>query len=103
VIDAVPGGYDPRMRFMRPVLLVLSLPAGVIGYTIGAALMSAVSIPEPAHGILELFVPLFLGGLCMVPFLVPFFDAMAKRDLANRPGGEGADAADPAGKPGRRT
>jgi hypothetical protein len=29
-----------------------------------------------------LFVPLFVAGLCMVPFLIPLFDSMAKRDLA---------------------
>jgi hypothetical protein len=91
------------MRYLRPILLILSLPAGVVGYTIGAALMAAVSIPEPAGGILELFVPLFIGGLCMVPFLVPFFDAMAKRDLANRPRDGGPDATAPSVKPGKRT
>ena len=87
------------MRFVRPVLLVLSLPAGVVGYSIGVALMAAVSIPEPAQGILALFVPLFIGGLCMVPFLVPIFDAMAKRDLANRPSAQDRDGpAPPSGR-----
>ena len=87
------------MRFVRPVLLVLSLPAGVLGYSIGAALMAAVSIGQPIQGVLDLFVPLFVGGLFMVPFLAPFFDAMAKRDLANRPrDGEAAAPAPPAGR-----
>jgi hypothetical protein len=29
-----------------------------------------------------LFVPLFVAGLCMLPFLVPFIDRKAKQDLA---------------------
>jgi hypothetical protein len=29
-----------------------------------------------------MIVPLFVAGLCMVPFLLPLFDRMAKRDLA---------------------
>jgi hypothetical protein len=70
------------MRFMPTILLVLSLPAGALGYALGARLMSALSLPEPAQGLLALFVPLFVGGLFMLPLIVPFFDRMAKRDLA---------------------
>jgi hypothetical protein len=29
-----------------------------------------------------MIVPLFVAGLCMVPFLLPLLDRMAKRDLA---------------------
>lgn len=29
-----------------------------------------------------LIAPLFVAGLCMAPFMIPFFDRMAKRDLA---------------------
>ena len=31
--------------------------------------------------LLLIFVPLFVAGLCMVPFLIPFIDRIAKRDL----------------------
>jgi len=70
------------MRHLPTVLVVLALPAGIVGYAIGATLMSAISLPAGLGGILTLFVPLFIGGLFMVPFVIPFFDRMAKRDLA---------------------
>ena len=70
------------MRHLPTILAVLSLPAGLVGYTIGVAVMSALPLPGDAKGILTLFVPLFLAGLCMMPFLIPFFDRKAKQDLA---------------------
>ncbi len=70
------------MRHLPTVLAVLSLPAGLVGYTIGVAVMSALPLPEDARGILTLFVPLLLAGLCMMPFLIPFLDRKAKQDLA---------------------
>lgn len=69
------------MRFAPNVLLVLSLPAGLVGFVLGARLVAAMSLPSGINGIAELFIPLFIGGLCMLPFLIPFFDRMAKRDL----------------------
>ncbi|HET8784672.1 MAG TPA: hypothetical protein VFM38_03495 [Candidatus Limnocylindrales bacterium] len=84
----------------RPTLLaILALPAAVVGYAVGVAVVSALPLPEGLKGALLLVVPLFLAGLCMVPFLLPLFDRMAKRDLetlrASRgePGGP-TDAAD---------
>jgi len=70
------------MRFVVPALLVLSLPAGLVGYLIGGWLVTALPLPAGLMGIAQLFIPLFIGGLCMVPFLAPAFDRMAKRDLA---------------------
>jgi hypothetical protein len=70
------------MRFLVPALLVLSLPAGVAGYLIGGWLVSAIPLPSGLVGIAQLFIPLFIAGLCMVPFVAPAFDRMAKRDLA---------------------
>ena len=70
------------MRYLVPALLILSLPAGVIGYTIGSWLVSQLPLPDGLGGIAQLFIPLFIGGLCMAPFVAPTFDRMAKRDLA---------------------
>ena len=72
------------MRHLPTVLALLSLPAGIVGYGLGVQLITLLDIPEPAGGLLRLFVPLLVGGLLMVPFLAPFFDRMAKRDLAAR-------------------
>jgi hypothetical protein len=44
--------------------------------------------------VLLLFVPLFIGGLCMVPFLLPLFDRMAKRDLAAHRAEQAAEPVD---------
>ena len=67
----------------RPTLLaILSLPAAAIGYAITAAILtSALPSNEGPAELLLIFVPLFVAGLCMVPFLIPYLDRMAKRDL----------------------
>ena len=69
------------MRFMPNILLILSLPAGMVGYWVGVQVVSAV-LPDMALGIVMLFVPLLVAGLFMLPFLVPFIDRKAKQDLA---------------------
>ena len=67
------------MRNVPTLLLVLSLPAGLIGWFVGSALLNAVS---PGNtGVLALFVPLLVAGLCMMPFLIPYLDRRAKADL----------------------
>jgi hypothetical protein len=76
------AGYDPGMRNLPNILLVLALPAGLIGYTLGVQVMSALQMPKQTADFLILFVPLFVAGLFMLPFIIPFFDRMAKRDLA---------------------
>jgi hypothetical protein len=43
--------------------------------------LSGFDLPEGARAFLLMIVPLFVAGLCMVPFLLPLFDRMAKRDL----------------------
>ena len=70
---------------------------------IGRLSLSSYTATMRPHALLTalvlVVVPLFLAGLCMVPFLLPLFDRMAKRDLetlrASRgePGGP-TDAAD---------
>ncbi len=69
------------MRFLPTVLLLLSFPAGIVGYAVGAWVMSVLPLPGAADGLLAMFVSLLVGGLFMMPFLIPFFDRMAKRDL----------------------
>ena len=76
------GGYDPGMRALPTILLVLSFPAGLVGYTVAASVFSGMPLQEPLKGFLVLFGPLLIAGLVMVPFLIPFFDRKAKEDLA---------------------
>jgi hypothetical protein len=72
--------YDARVRNVPTILLVLSLPAGLVGWFVGSAVVNAIS---PGNiGILALFVPLLVAGLCMMPFLIPYLDRKAKADLA---------------------
>ena len=70
------------MSTRTKVLAVLSLPAGIIGYLVTGALLSGLPLETGLGDALQLFVPLLVGGLCMAPLLIPFFDQMAKRDLA---------------------
>ena len=82
----------------RPTLLaILSFPAAVIGYAVTAAVLTSV-LPsnEGLGGVLLIFLPLFVAALCMVPFLIPYLDRMAKRDLAaHRAATAAADRARP--------
>ena len=65
-----------------PVILgALSLVAGAVGYAVAAAILSGLPLPNGLADALIIFVPLLVAGLCMVPFLVPLVDRMAKRDL----------------------
>lgn len=82
----------------RPTLLaILSLPAAAIGYAVTAAILtSVVPVRDGLADLLLIFVPLLVAGLCMVPFLIPFVDRMAKRDLeAHRAATAAADRAPP--------
>jgi hypothetical protein len=83
------------MRFLPNILLVLSLPAGLLGYAVGVFLVRTLA-PSLANSIVVLFVALLIAGLFMVPFVIPFIDRKAKQDLAayrNRQGaGEDDDA-----------
>ena len=93
------------MRHLPTILLVFALPAGIVGYAIGAALVTAL-LPGQTMGIIGAFVALFVAGLCMVPFLVLFIDRKAKADLASHrrdmaiaAGDGGADDEAPEGPP----
>ena len=78
------------------ILAVLSLPAAVIGYTVTAAVLSALKLPAGIAELALIFVPLFVAGLCMVPFIAPLVDQMAKRDLAAHRAAEAAAESPPA-------
>jgi len=81
----------------RPTLLaILSFPAAVIGYAVTAAVLTSV-LPsnEGLGGLLLIFLPLFVAALCMVPFLIPYLDRMAKRDLEAHRAATAADRARP--------
>ena len=86
------------MRHLPVILLVLALPVGAVGYAVGVRLMSPVPLPASLQDLALLFVPLLIGGLCMLPFLIPFFDRKAKQDLAAYRASQ-ASAADPDAKP----
>jgi hypothetical protein len=67
----------------RPtILLILSFPAGALAYVVAQRVLGELPLPEWLQGFLVLFAPLFVAGLVMIPFLIPFFDRKAKADLA---------------------
>ena len=70
------------MRSRPKLFALLALPAGAIGYAVATAILSGLDLAGGVRNALLLFVPLFVAGLCMLPFFIPLFDAMAKRDLA---------------------
>jgi len=89
------------MRYLPNILFALSLPVGMLGYGLGVTLVTTL-LPDQANGVLVLFIPLFIAGLCMMPFVIPFFDRKAKRDLAAHRAEE-ARAKDDGPKPRKRT
>ena len=66
------------MRSAPTLLLVLSFPAGLVGYAVSARVLTAMGLQD----VLVSFLSLFVAGLVMLPFLIPFFDRKAKADLA---------------------
>jgi hypothetical protein len=70
------------MRDLPNVLAVLSFPAGAIAYGLTVQVLEWLDLSGDGRQILTLFVPLFVAGLVMMPFLIPFIDRKAKADLA---------------------
>ena len=68
------------MRHLPTILLLLSLPVGAIAYTLTVQVITALS--GRSNDVLVLLASLFVAGLVMMPFLIPFFDRKAKQDLA---------------------
>jgi hypothetical protein len=67
------------------LLALLSLPVGLVAYFVAGEVLVRLGIVGGAGGLLLVFVPLFAAGLCMMPFVIPLVDEMAKRDLAAAP------------------
>ena len=80
----------PPIRIL--VMLVLAAPAALIGYTVTAQVLSGMDLPGGVGGILIIFLPLFVGGVCAIPFLAPFVDFKAKQALANAPSRKSDDS-----------
>jgi hypothetical protein len=70
------------MPSIPTILLILSFPVGAIAYVVASRIIGALPLPEWLQGFLVLFAPLFVAGLVMLPFLIPWFDRKAKADLA---------------------
>ena len=86
------------MRSRPKLYALLALPAGAIGYAVAASMLSGLDLADGVRNALLLFLPLFVAGLCMLPFFIPLFDAMAKRVLAaiqGRRAAEGTQADTP--------
>ena len=80
------AGYDPRMPPVRIViLLLLAIPASLVGYFATAQVLTSMGMTEGIGAILLIFLPLLVAGLCALPFLAPFVDFKAKQALANAP------------------
>lgn len=82
------------MSTRAKLLAACSLPAGLVGYLVAGNVIVALGLQAAAGGLLVLFIPLFVAGLCMLPLVVPLFDELAKRDLAARPPRDQGDGRD---------
>lgn len=69
------------MKASSIVLGILALVAAAIGYAVSYAVLSALDLPAGLAQLVVLFVPVFIAGLCMIPFVAPLLDRMARRDL----------------------
>jgi hypothetical protein len=87
-------------------LALLSFPVGAIAYAMTVQALEWLDLSGDGREILMLFVPLFVAGLVMMPFLIPFLDRKAKEDLAaiakihaEEPRGTGDDQPETPDKP----
>jgi hypothetical protein len=80
--DRTAQGTIVAMRHLPTILLILSFPVGIVGYTVATDVLQTLTLPAYVRPFVLLFVPLLAAGLVMVPFLVPFIDRKAKADLA---------------------
>src|SRR5689334_3942003 len=94
------------MPSLPTLLLVLSFPAGAVAYALTVQGLEALQLSGDGREIVMLFVPLFVAGLVMMPFLIPYIDRRAKQDLAainrvksDEPSGTGDDQPKAADKP----
>ena len=73
------------MPIGRVVLLVLAFPVGLAAYLVTGQLLTAAGLAGALGGLVLIFLPLLVAGLCAVPLLIPFVDYKAKQALADRP------------------
>ncbi|HEY3336546.1 MAG TPA: hypothetical protein VGK16_15035 [Candidatus Limnocylindrales bacterium] len=73
------------MPIGRILLLVLAVPVGLAAYLLTGSILIQLGFASVAGGLLLVFLPLLVAGLCAVPLLIPFIDFNAKQALANRP------------------
>jgi hypothetical protein len=90
------AAYHRPVKSAPTILAILSLPAAAIGYFVTRAILLSLSLPGGVADLLLLVVPLFVAGLCMVPFVIPALDRQAKRDLEAHRAATGVTEADPA-------
>jgi hypothetical protein len=67
---------------MPTILLILAFPVGAVAYVLSGRIIAGLPLDEGIRDFLVLLAPLFVAGLVMLPFLIPFFDRKAKADLA---------------------
>jgi hypothetical protein len=70
------------MPSLPTILLALSLPVGAVAYYMTGQVLMAMLPADQSREFIVLIVPLFVAGVVMMPFLIPFFDRKAKQDLA---------------------
>ena len=87
-----PRATIAQVRSLPTILLILSLPVGAVAYVTATRILNDLPLPEGLQGFLVLFAPLFIAGLVMIPFLIPFFDRKAKADLAEHRRAMGSSA-----------
>ena len=87
-----PGATIALMPSIPTILLILSLPVGAVAYVTAARILGDLPLDEGLKSFLVLFAPLFVAGLVMMPFLIPFFDRKAKADLAEHRRATGSSA-----------
>ncbi len=82
------------MPIGRVILLVLAFPVGLAAYLVTGQLLTAAGLAGVAGGLLLVFLPLLVAGLCAIPLLIPFVDYKAKQALAGRPSAAPSSPAD---------
>jgi sorbitol-specific phosphotransferase system component IIBC len=68
-------------KHLPDILALLSVPVGIAAYIVTGTILQAIA-PGLAPTFVGLFVPLFAAGICIIPFVAPWFDRRAKADLA---------------------
>jgi hypothetical protein len=95
-------GYDRTVPSLPTILLLLSFPAGALAYVVATWFLARLPLDDGLQDFLVLFAPLFVAGLVMLPFLIPFFDRKARADLAEHRRATASatnEASDPEGAP----